>query len=88
MTNQLSMQFPCNIDFHGLSTDFPHAFRILPTPVDLGFLKLVRGQSFFKIVAKNLSLMTQIYWFEKQHIFSCTFKIVPMQFSSQIPQYM
>ena len=26
------MQFPCNIDFHGLSTDFPRTFRILPTP--------------------------------------------------------
>ena len=27
---QLSMQFPRNMAFHNLSTDFPRTFRILP----------------------------------------------------------
>ena len=51
-------------------------------------LKLVHGLIFFKIVAKNLSLITQIYGVEKQHIFRCTDIIVALQFPCQILQYL
>ena len=55
-------------------------------------LKLVRGLTFFKIVAKNLSLIKQIYGIEKtlssNMLFSCTCIIVALQFPGQIIQYL
>ena len=54
-------------------------------------MKLVRGWSFLKIVANNLSLITQIYDIEKlsNDIFlRRTYIIVALQFPSQFPQYL